>query len=119
MDIYEKIAAQQAKAPEGSDVWMVGEQLKDICRREPGCVPILAEDLDNEGMSLADAAGKIKDYADKHRGSMKCFCVSPWQSEKILREFYGLPEAGAAAPTVAEAKAEPESLVLDFSAFLG
>lgn len=111
MDIYAMIADQQAKAPEGSDVWMVGEQLKDICRREPACVPILAEDLGNKDMGLLAAAGKIKGYADQHHGSLKCYCVSPWQAEKILREFYGLPEAGAAAPA-------PDSLVLDFASFL-
>lgn len=121
MDIYAKITALQQKAEEYSDVWMVGEQLKDICRREPACVPILMEDLDNEDMGLADAAGKIKDYADTHHGSMKCFCVSPAQAEKILREFYGLPEMGAAPAPVTQAEPEPrgDSLVLNFDDFWG
>lgn len=97
MDIFEKITSQQ-EGHDGDDVWMVGEQLKDICRREPGCVSILMEDLENEDMSISDAAGKIKSYADSQRKGRSCVCVPPQKAEAILREFYGLPEAGSESP---------------------
>lgn len=116
--LFEKIAAQQA-GHDMDDVWMVGEQLKDICRREPGCVCILAEDLGNPDMSIDKAAGKIKSWADSQRQGRNCVCVPPQKAEEILREFYGLPEAGAVPQLEPEpVTAEPESMVLDLDDFL-
>lgn len=76
--------------------WMVGEQLKEICRAEPKSAELIAEDLQSEGMSLAEAEKKIKEYADGHRKG-SCACVPPNVAEDILRKFYGLPEKGASA----------------------
>lgn len=90
--VIEKIEAQQAKVKERSAPWMVGEQLKDICRREPKSAEIIDADLDNEGMSIVEAEKKIKAYADKHKtGSFAC--VTPAEADEILRKFYGI--AGA------------------------
>ena len=36
MTVFEMIDAQQ-KGKENTAPWMVGEQLKDICRADPGC----------------------------------------------------------------------------------
>ena len=94
MTVFEKIEAQQ-KGFEDTAIWMVGEQLKDICSREPDSAILVAQDLENKDMSLANAEKKIKAYADKHRKG-NFACVPPNVAEKILREFYGLP--GAAAP---------------------
>ena len=47
------IEAQQAKVTARSPQWMVGEQLKDICRMEPGSAELIAQDLENETMSRA------------------------------------------------------------------
>lgn len=85
------IEAQQAKVNEGSPQWMVGEQLKDICRMEPGSAELIAQDLDVAAMSITEAEKKIKGYSDEHKGNAACFCVSPAVAERILREFYGLP----------------------------
>lgn len=116
MTVFEKIEAQQ-KGKENTDVWMVGEQLKDICRREPACEGILYTDLGTKGISLADAAAKIRAYSDKNRGSQKCFCVPPNVAEKILREFYGLPDAGAVVP--AEPAQDAQSFMsLDLAEYL-
>ncbi len=38
------IEAQQAKVTARSPQWMVGEQLKDICRMEPGSAELIAQD---------------------------------------------------------------------------
>ena len=103
-----KITGQQPK--ERSAVWMVGEQLKDICRREPGCAELVEKDLDMKGMGLADCEKQIKAYADKNKkGGFSC--VPPNVAEGIIRKFYGLPEAG-------EKKEAPAGKVLDLSAFL-
>ena len=87
---------------EGSPVWMVGEQLKDICRSEPHSAELVAQDLDVPEMSLANCEKKIKAYADKHRKG-NFACVVPSVAERIIREFYGLtiePEPQLAADTV-------------------
>ena len=85
----DKIAAQQPK--ERSAVWMVGEQLKDMLRREPEWAELIARDLDVEGMSLVECEKKIKAFADKHK-TENFACVIPTEAERIIREFYGLGE---------------------------
>lgn len=102
MNVFEKIEAQQ-KGKENTDVWMVGEQLKDICRQDPRCADIVADDLENPDMSLTAAAKKIKGKADELRKGMKganCVCVPPNVAEAVIRDFYGLPTA--VAGTVAQ-----------------
>ena len=106
-DVIEAITAQQPK--EENAVWMVGEQLKDMVRREPQLAEIVLRDLDVPEMSLANCEKKIKAWADQHKvGNFAC--VTPIRAEKIIREFYkvnaaeggregglghGLPERGA------------------------
>lgn len=90
------IEAQQAKVKARSPQWMVGEQLKDICRREPGSAELIARDLKVEAMSITEAEKKIKAFADNHKtGSFSC--VTPVEADRILREFYGLPAADVVA----------------------
>lgn len=85
------IEAQQASVKYHSRQWMAGEQLKDICRREPKSAALLAADLQVEELSIANVEKKIAEFARKNSG-----CASPIEAEDILREFYGLPERGAA-----------------------
>ncbi len=69
--LIEKIRTQQGK--ERGPVWMVGEQLIDICSHEPGCVEILAQDLENDALSITNAEKKLKKYADEHKtGNFAC-----------------------------------------------
>ena len=95
MTVFEKIEAQQAKLKDTEPAWMVGEQLKDICRADPHCADIVAEDLENEAMSLEKAAAALKKYSDDNHGKARCFCITPKVAEGILRKFYGLPEISA------------------------
>lgn len=100
----EAIEAQQAKESGRTAPWMVGEQLREICMREPKSAELIAQDLTTGGMSLREAEKKIKAYADKHRtGSFAC--VTPAEAEKIIREYFGLPAAGE-LPAVKPAKGE-------------
>ena len=90
-----KIEKQQPK--ERSAVWMVGEQLKDLLRREPQWADMVAQDLDNESQTLAAVEKKIKAFADGHKtGSFAS--VLPCEAERIIREAYGIPEAGETVP---------------------
>ena len=85
---------QQSKVKERSAPWMVAEQLKDICRQEPDNAELIAQDLENPEMGIVQAEKKIKAFADAHKtGSFSC--VTPAESDRILREFYGLGAAGA------------------------
>ena len=125
MTIFEKIEAQQ-KGRENTDIWMVGEQLKDICQADPACAAIVAEDLKNKAMSIDTAARKIKDYADAQKRKQKgnCVCVPPNVAEQIIREFYGLPTTDAPTANNAAPIAElaPASNIpggfLDLDSFL-
>ena len=87
------IEAQQAKVKPRSPQWMAGEQLKDICRREPRSAELIAQDLEVEAMSITEAEKKIKAFADKNKTG-NFACVTPAEADRILREFYGLPEPG-------------------------
>ena len=105
-----KLKEQQSKVKARSPQWMVAEQLMDLCRAEPECAEILSQDLDVEAMSIVEAEKKIKAFADSHK-SGGFACVTPAESDRILREFYGLPQ-----------RQDPASsglLGLDLADFLG
>ena len=89
-----KLKEQQIKVQERSPQWMVAEQLMDLCRAEPECAELLAQDLEVEAMSIVEAEKKLKAFADSHKtGNFSC--VTPAESDRILREFYGLPQRQA------------------------
>ena len=95
MNVFEMIESQQAKLSDTEPAWMVGEQLKDICRADPRCAELVEKDLDAKGMSLTDCEKKIKAWSDKNKKG-SCCCVPPHVAEGIIRKFYGLPGAGTA-----------------------
>lgn len=96
MNVYDMIAQQQ-KGREGTDVWMVGEQLKDIIRGRGDLEELVREDL--AGHTLVQCAAKLKEHADgihkKNGGKSGCVCITPAEAEKIIRVFFGLPEGAA------------------------
>ena len=110
-----KLREQQCKVKERSPQWMVAQQLMDLVRAEPQCAEILAQDLEVEAMSITEAEKKIKAFADSHKtGSFSC--VTPAESDRILREFYGLPPR----PSRAGHSLEPAGgLGLDLADFWG
>ena len=129
MSIVEKAIAaieeQQAKVKARSAQWMVGEQLKDICRREQASAELIEQDLQVKEMSITEAEKKIKAFADAHKTG-NFACVTPVEAEKILREFYGLPEPfedGGAADRGEESQEDERKnsaarKVIDLDAFL-
>ncbi|MBR6794393.1 MAG: hypothetical protein IKM48_08585 [Clostridia bacterium] len=108
LDIVIAEIEKQQQGKEQTAPWMVGEQLKDIARREPISAELLAKDLTVSGMGIADAEKKIKAWADKHKKG-SCAVVPPNVAEDILREFYGLPKG--------EAPREEKSGILNLSDF--
>ena len=126
MTVFEMIEAQQ-KGLEDTTVYMVGQQLKDICRSDPACAEIVAEDLQNKEMSIAACEKKIKAYADeiKAKKKVKAVGVSPEAAERIIRQFYGLPELSGEKQEIATSPAAPhndkseDAGILDLDALLG
>ena len=110
MTIQEKaiqaIEAQQAAVKPRSPQWMVAEQLKDICRREPRSAELIAQDLENASMSITEAEKKIKAFADQHKTG-RFSCVIPSEADRILREFYGL--GSGASATLPDRSLTPEA----------
>ena len=116
MENINELISDLQKGLEGTPEYMVGQQLKDICK-EKACAAIVAEDLKNKSMGLKAAAGRIKAWADdqhKKKGGSR-ICVPQDVAEKILREFYGLPDAMPDAQ--AEPVEEPSAPVLDLASF--
>ena len=117
MSVFDKIAAQQ-KGRENTAPWMVGEQLKDICRREPKAAELVDRDLDVKEMSIVECEKKIKAYADSHKKG-SCAVVPPNVAERIIREFYGIPEArGDSSTPLRSAQNDTDGEIIDFTAFL-
>lgn len=98
--------------------WMVGEQLKDICRREAHSAEIVLEDLGNKQMAITEAEKKIAERARKNRQG-NCGCVTPWEAEEIIREFYGLGAATEDVPADEEdQRPSRDGKILDLADFL-
>ncbi len=104
MNVFEKIEAQQ-KGKEYTAPWMVGEQLKEICRREPHAAELVDKDLDVKEMSLEACEKKIKAWADAHKKGASA-CVPPNVAEDIIREFYGIPSPHQSASQTASPQGE-------------
>lgn len=116
-----EMIANQQKGKENTPAFMIGEQLKDMARVQPGIVELLKQDLEVPEMSLESAAKKLQEYADKNHGKANSFCITPKVAEDILRKFYGLPapaqEQQEQAPTVNISSVE-SSTHIDLSDFL-
>ena len=109
MTVFEMIEAQQ-RGHEGTTVFTVGEHLKQICRADPACAAIVAEDLQQKGMGIADCEKKIKAMADKIHREKKTnrVGVDYFAAEDVIREFYGLPARAAEGHEIA---ASPDDTV--------
>ncbi len=83
------IEAQQAKASERSHIWLMGEQLKDICRTTQGAAELVAQDLAVPEMSLEHLKKKFDEFAaSKKTGGESC--ILPNEADALIREFYGI-----------------------------
>lgn len=104
MEKLTKLIEAQQEGHEYTDVWMVGRQLLDICAAEPGCRDLVEKDLESGGMTLKEAADKLKAKADEIQRQTKSnrICIPPEVAEGIIREYFGLPAKGEVAPAAAQ-----------------
>ena len=114
MNKLEELIAQQQKGHEAQPRFMIGEQLKEIAAREPLCAEILEKDLTVKEMSLEAAERKFQEYSDKNHKGAKTFCITPIVAERILRDFYGLPQYTKEESV----SSNPDSAFIDLSSFL-
>lgn len=117
-EVIQKIDLQQ-KGKEGTAVYGVGEQLKDICRTTQGAAELVLRDLDVEEMSIDKCEKKIKERADelhKKKGGSSV-CVTPAEADRIIRKFYGIPNNSPDnGQAVTEEKIKPD--IIDLESFL-
>lgn len=113
MEALRKLIQDQQGSTETEPRYMIGEQLLEMAEREPACAELLEKDLVVKEMSLDAAAKKMKEYADKNHKGAGCFCITPKVAEKILREFYGLPDPGKEPEQEA-----PKADYIDLASFL-
>jgi len=113
-----EIIEKQRAGKEGLPEWVVGEQLLDIASESELNRELIERDLEVEGMSLSDAAKKIKEYADKNRGKASSFAVSGKVADGILREFYGIGKCAAPAATPEPAQIKDDDGYVDLAEFI-
>lgn len=99
------VIENQQKGKEYTDVYMVGEQLKDICRENERICEIVLTDMNEAQMSLEKCAAEIKKEADRLHEEKKgsCICIPPDVAEEIIRKFYGIPKEENAEEDVRKA----------------
>jgi hypothetical protein len=110
------IAAIEKQQPKNrGTVWCCGEQLKDICRREPDSAALILEDVTKDGHRIEDAEKEIRKFA---RGNGNA--ASPWEAEGVLRRFYGLPEQieDGEPEGAPERSGEAQGKIIDLADFL-
>ena len=87
-----EIINSQQEGKEGTPEYMMGEQIKDIARRESETIEILFNDLHLDEMNLTALSKHFKEYSDNHRNGARCFCITPDVADGLIREFYGLSD---------------------------
>lgn len=112
-ELTKMIEAQQ-KGHKEDEIFMIGEQLKEMAAVNPNFVEILKQDLRMEAMSLQGAARALKAYSDKNHGDRNCFVITPDRAEAILCEFYGLQVPKRPLSTT---HSHPQAMI-DLEAFL-
>lgn len=115
--LIEKITKQQ-KGKENTAAYMVGEQIKDICRKIPEAAEIVLRDMELPEMSIEAAEKKIHKYADKQKRVGNCVCVPPNVAENIIKEFYGLTGFTESAPKLPSEPKNTSRKTIDLADFL-
>ena len=92
MSIESAIKAIEAQQPKlRNDIWMVGEQLKDMIRAEPKWADMIEMDIKNKDQNLEAIAKKIRERAKANKtGSFGC--VTPMEADEIIRKTFCIPK---------------------------
>ena len=71
-------------------VWMCGEQLLEMIGRDAEAAKLVLDDMQHGGLSLDGCEKGIRMFAKKNGNC----CTGP-EAEKIIRDYFGLPERDA------------------------
>ena len=95
MNTAKELIEKQQSGKDNTPAFVIGLHLIDMMKQDGRIEAILAEDLQNPDMSLERCAGKLKEAADEKHSKTKSSCIvlTPAEAEKIIRKFYGLPDA--------------------------
>ena len=105
-----RIRQQQGKR---GPIWMCGEQLLEMIAADEAACKLVLDDLKHGGMSLEGCEKKIREFARGHEN-----CCTGAEAEKIIREYFGLPEKAEDARPEPEAK-EPVDGEINLEDFFG
>ena len=113
-----EIEKQQKGVEKYSCPYVVGEQLKEICVREPNSAELLANDLQVKEMDLYHAERKIYEYGKSlMKGKTGGVAISPVWAEKVLRDFYKLPDREVAEQSVVVIQPKSKGQIVDLDDF--
>lgn len=101
----ELIERQQGTREKNPHLWMMGEQLKDICRADARAAELVAQDLQVPEMRLDRLQKKFDDYARQHKVGNQSV-ITPAEGETLIREFFGLGKARDHSTLVAAPETE-------------
>lgn len=109
MDNMEKIRQKVHKETPDSGARQIGEVVLLIAEASGQAAEIIAADLDNESMSLANCFDALRDYARKHQngGFWGCMCNKFEKSNPVIQvvsDFYKLPKEAFADMDAEEQK---------------
>lgn len=90
-EYIEKIKQAGAGCKEGTLEAGITEMLLTIARGSTEAAELIAQDLDVKEMNIAAAAKRLTDYARKNK-SGSSYYMSPATAEKLLRDFYKIPD---------------------------
>lgn len=110
-EVSKAIRAQQGKR---GPVWMCGEQLLEMIAADEAASKLVLDDLQHGGMSLAGCEKKIREFARGHGG-----CCTGAEGEKIIREYFGLPEKAEQPEDAQTEDKEPADGEINLEDFFG
>lgn len=96
-ELEKKIEEALKGQSRNSLIWGIGQLLLDIAAQSEGAAEIITQDLDVKGMSLADLAKSMENYARKNKTGNGYF-MDDETARRLVREFYKLPDCAEANP---------------------
>lgn len=104
---------RKQQGPRGA-VWMCGEQLLEMIAPDAAATKLVLNDLKHGGMSLKGCEANIRAFASKNRG-----CCTGNEAEKLIREYFGLPEQTEAQKPEPAAPPAPAGNIVNLEDFFG
>lgn len=106
-----KLIIEQQGEDVETNLYGIGEQLKDICKENPQNAELVAKDLEVKEMSL-ESLGKSFDKYAKARAKNGQSCISLLVADRLIREFYSLGQRQETSAPI-EPQSSPSDSIFD------